>query len=1146
MIISGLLGILAGFILYRKAAGGQLVVLREWLRREAAASRQYRVLFENANEAILVHETESGIILDCNRKACDLYGYNRNSLVGSSLETLTKDIDRYQEEIRRVLEGESGAGFTAVHFCEDGRAIQVRVSMSAIEYSGRMAVLSFVRDVTEQEEVAETFHRRDAILEAVSFAAEKLLSGSEWEENIRSVLQQLGQSMSASRAYIFENRHDPEGELLTSQRYEWAAPGITPQINNLELQNFSWRKNGLQMWMEELREGRIGQGVVAELPQSARRHLEGQDIKSIIAVPIFVGETWWGFIGFDDCRSARRWSSVETEALRAAARTLGAALQRKEADETIRKANELVGAVVRASPVAIAALDAGQLVRMWNPAAERLFGWSAAEAVGRPLPTIPPEDRNSYLSISGQAMRGESVSNVELRCKRKDGSWIDIQLSIAPIFDAHRQIVGHLAILNDITERKRAEEKLKRYAADLEAARDVQEKNTRELTTAFEELGVAKGRSEAANQAKSEFLANMSHEIRTPLNGILGMSELLLDTTLSAEQSEYLTMLKSSTDTLLTLVNDILDFSKIEARKITLDAIEFKLAESLGDTLKSLALRASQKRLELACSLSPQVPEYLIGDPGRLRQIILNLVGNAIKFTEKGEVVVQVEVDSQNEDHAMLHFSVRDTGIGIPPEKQKIIFGPFEQADASTTRRYGGTGLGLAITSHLVKLMGGRIWLESASGQGSTFHFTGQFGLGRSTGAASWAEFARLRNLPALVVDDNLTNRHILVEVLRRWKMIPTEADGGLRAQALLEQSKRARNPYAVILLDSQMEDMDGFTVAEIVKRDPELAGAVILMLTSGGQPGDAARCRQLGIAAYLLKPVKQSELLEAILFALGASPGPSSPPLVTRHSLREGGKKLRILLAEDNPVNQALVMRLLEKRGHSVEVVPNGNKALEALEKASPTRFDLVLMDMLMPEMDGEECVARIRARENGSSSRIPIIALTAHAMKGDRERFLALGMDGYLPKPVRAQQLFETIEGLLQVPAGPVAGQPSDNHQADVLDRQQVLARFEGDRLLLGNLISAFFSDYPKLVGAGRDAAARQDRAEFQRVTRVLKNHLALFSARAASEAADLADRAGHTQGLEEADEAWARLEEELERLRPALANLGKEVAP
>ena len=1426
MIVLGLLGVLAGFVLYRKLAGGQTAVVREWLRREALLRRQYRELFESTSDAILVHEAETGVILDCNRQACEFYGWSHSALVGAGLEILTQDMDRYKQEIRRVRKGEASAGFTAVHLRKDCRRVKVLVSLSTLEFAGKTAILSSHRDVTAQEEVADALHRRDAILEAVSFAAERLLSGGEWEENITSVLERLGLSMAVSRAYIFGNHPGAKGDLVTTQRYEWVAAGITPQIDNPDLKSFCWEKNHLEEWREGFRQGKIAQGVVADLPDLARQHLEKQEIKSLIAVPIFVAETWWGFIGFDDCRSARQWSSVETEALRAAARTLGAALQRKQADETLRKANELVSAVVQASPVAITALDARGLVSMWNPAAEKLFGWTGAEVMGRPLPTVPPEGRAIHQSISARALEGQTVSNLELRRKRKDGCWLDIQVSTAPLFDAHHRIVGHLGIMSDITERKRAEEgliesesryrrlvgavtdficsveivdgvlfrafygagcevvtgytseelqsdphlwvqlvypedqstamtqvqglldggeppvfdvrivrkdqrlrwvrctpvcrsdtdrrfvsldilvsdvteqkrvessiaertahldalfrhspvatvsldvegkvamcnpafeqlflysimellgkrvdqviatgemaaeannlterahqgetvhlttrrrrkdgtladvelhavplringeiagtyglyldvterrraeeklhqyaadleaakidqeehagelarerdflhslmdnlpdyiyfkdrassfkrlnkaharvfglndprdaigktdfdfftnehaqqafadeqeiietgqpmlgkeeketwpdghvswvlttkvplrdarghvtglvgisrdisdrkraeeALKRYAAELEAARDVQERNTRELTRAFEELGIAKLRAEAANQAKSDFLANMSHEIRTPLNGIVGMSELLAETPLSPEQSEYLGMLKSSTEGLLILVNDILDFSKIEARKMALDAIEFKLPESLGDTLKSLAYRASQKALELACSLSPQVPEYVIGDPGRLRQIILNLVGNAVKFTEKGEVVVQVEVDSQSEDLVTLHFAVRDTGIGIPPEKQQIIFEAFEQADTSTSRRYGGTGLGLAITSHLVRLMGGRIWVESAPGCGSTFHFTVRFGLGRNPSVARWMEFSRLRNLPALVVDDNSTNRHILVEVLKRWKMVPTEADGGRSAMNLLEESKRAGDPYAVILLDSQMPDVDGFAVAEFVKGDPELAGAVILMLTSGGQPGDAACCRHLGIAAYLMKPVRQSELLEAILLAFGAPAGTSPQPLVTRHTLREERRKLRILLAEDNPVNQALVMRLLQKRGHTVEVAGNGREALEALERTPPTRFDLILMDMLMPEMDGEECVARIRAKENGSGSRIPIVALTAHAMKGDRERFLAFGVDGYLPKPIRAQQLFETIEGLLHVPVGP-----------------------------------------------------------------------------------------------------------------------------
>jgi len=1002
-----------------------------------------------------------------------------------------------------------------------GIALLAWVAWQRRRARGQTATLRGVqRDATQPIEAAEAL-RRNAILEAVSFAAEKLLSGVDWEVSIQAVLERLGQSMAVSRAYIFENHLGLKGELLSTQRYEWAGPYVAPQIDNPKLQSFSWEVYQLQRWREELRHGKFAQGVVADLPELARRHMQGQGIQSLVLVPIFVGETWWGLIGFDDCRSARQWSNTETEALCTAAKTLGAALRRKQAEAALMEERHLLCALLDNLPECIYFKDRESRFTRINRAHAKVFGLNdPAQALGKTdFDFFSDEHAQQAFADEQEIMR----RGQPMLAKEEKETWLDgrvtwVSTTKIPLRDGQGSIIGTFGISRDCTERKRAEQEMCR----------------------------AREAAEAATEAKSNFLANMSHEIRTPLNGILGMTELLLDTPLSPDQTEYLTMLKSATESLLTLVNDILDISKVEAGKVALDAIEFKLPESLGDTLKSLAIRANQKGLELACRLAPEVPEYLIGDPGRLRQIITNLVGNAIKFTEQGEVVVRVSVDSQREHGVTLHFTVRDTGIGIPPEKQQTIFEAFEQADASTTRRYGGTGLGLAITSQLVSLMGGKIWVESACGQGSTFHFTLQLGLGSHTGAAQVAEFARLRNLPALVVDDNKTNRHILVEMLKHWKMLPFEAEGGQRALELLEQSVKAANPFALILLDGQMPDLDGFAVAERIRQDRDLAGTVILLLTSGGRPGDAARCRQLGIAGYLTKPVNQSELLDAILLALGTTSGPSAQPLVTRYSLQETRRKLHILLAEDNPVNQALVAHLLEKRGHTVEVVDDGRKALRALEGTPTPHFDLILMDMQMPEMDGVECVTRIRAKEMGTASRIPIIALTAHAMKGDRERFLAVGMDGYLPKPVRAQELFETIHGLLELPAGTRVDELPDNPRDNVLDRQHLLAKFKEDNALLGNLISVFVRDCPSLVAVAREAAARQDAIEFLNTTHVLMSNLALFSAPTAFAAAQEAELIGRTRGMEHTGEALARLEEELERLQPALSNLGKEVAP
>jgi PAS domain S-box-containing protein len=665
-----------------------------------------------------------------------------------------------------------------------------------------------------------------------------------------------------------------------------------------------------------------------------------------------------------------------------------------EQAERLRETQEYLRQILETANDAFISIDTHNKIVDWNKAAEATFGWTRAEALGSSLveSIIPSEMRDSHRAGFERHLRTGTSSilgkRIEVPAMHRSGRRFPVELTVWPV--GQGPSLRFNAFIHDITERKQAEESLRH----------------------------AKEAAETASRTKSEFLANVSHEIRTPMNGIIGMTRLALDTELNAVQREYLDMANRSAESLLGIINDILDFSKIEAGKLSLDSVAFSLNDCINDVMKDISLRAHFKGLELIRNVALDIPDALVGDPLRLRQVLMNLFGNAIKFTEKGEVELAVRLLDCNDHDVRLQFAVRDTGIGIAPEKQKTIFNAFEQADSTTTRRYGGTGLGLSISAKLVELMGGQTSVKSSEGVGSTFYFDARFNLATEPVARknvrALPEFQGLR---VLVVDDNETNRRILRDTLLNWRMKPYAVDSGPEALNAMRDSGLRNEPYALVILDAMMPEMDGFMVAEALRRNPDYDGVTIMMLSSADRAEDIARCRSLGVELYVTKPITSSELFDAIVNALHVNTlkegkAEASKTTETPVACPPCAKGLNILLAEDNIINQRVAQQLLKKLGHEVTMTANGK---EALAKLAEHAYDLVLMDVQMPEMDGFEATQAIRERETTTGNHLPIVAMTAHAMKGDRERCLAAGMDGYVSKPIHTEELEREINRVL-----------------------------------------------------------------------------------------------------------------------------------
>lgn len=976
-------------------------------------------------ESLVVHSPLAVVTLDlehritsCNPAFEKLYGYTESEVIGRDLDELVA-ADAIYDEARsftaQILSGSLVHKF-GKRRRKDGSLIEVEIFGVPVFVEGEeIGLLALYNDVTDQK------------------LAEQALRES--EERHRLLIES-----SPDPIVIY----DPSGNVVNinpafSQTFGWVLPEIDGDRLDFVPEESTEETKRL---IEQLhREGKV---VVADTRRLTKdkRLLDVQISAALIKNSD--GQMSGSMVIFRDV-TEQKFARLEIESQK-----------------------RFFEALVQNSPTAIVIIDFEQAITDCNPAFEKLFGYTRAEVIGRDIDSLIADEatRAEANTFTQQAMSGNVIRGIGQR-RRKDGSWVDVEIFGVPVIVSDVQI-GAFGIYHDITE-----------------------------------IALARRHAEEADRAKSEFLANMSHEIRTPMNGVIGMIELVLETDLTLEQRDFLNTASESAEALLSLLNDILDFSKIEAGRFELDTIDFDLRTTVEGVADTLAQRADDKGLEMACLIQPDVPSRLKGDPGRLRQILVNLTGNAIKFTSKGEVVIRADLDSETDTHVTVRFSVRDTGIGIPLDRQAAVFERFRQADGSTTRKYGGTGLGLTISKQLVEMMGGQIWVTSEEGNGSTFWFTCAFE--KQTGPAALQtppSTVDLGHVHVLVVDDNATNRLVLTKMLMNFGCRVISVADGKNAIALLEMS--LADPISFVLLDMQMPDMDGEQTTRAIKNDSRWRDLPIVILTSMGHRGDAARLQSLGCSGYLLKPIKQAHLYSILETVLGQpKTQEEKPAFITRHTISEQEKRklthqeVRILLAEDNHINRKVAVNLLQRASYTVDVVENGQLAVEAVKNTS---YNLIFMDVQMPELDGFEATKMIRDYE-GSTRHTPIIAMTANAMKGDREKCLEAGMDDYVAKPLEPEQVFSAIQRWAQSAPRIRSGDTKplgtrSQYDTPLVDIQTALPRFNGDLNMLIELLQLFSKQLPEDVEKLTHAAETGDAKALWHLAHNLKGAAATFS--------------------------------------------------